>query len=175
MSMNKLDKLDYIEKFIKNTMSIDKYVHTQNYQELFDIHTKEKAMLQNIILLSSKDKSDIEIINACIELYNASENILIHISKNKQTIDCEKNMLLFFYKNTCSSSKIFSKEWKKLKLLIGNKINMIHMNCESSKYEYFCDIFKVVSYPSLKYMSNNKIYDYIGNMSAEEIAKSLNL
>ena len=69
MSMNKLDKLDYIEKFIKNTMSIDKYVHTQNYQELFDIHTKEKAMLQNIILLSSKDKSDIEIINACIELY----------------------------------------------------------------------------------------------------------
>jgi thioredoxin-like negative regulator of GroEL len=126
-----------------------------------------KSQLQNLMILNQlpqfKSTENDQLLNLIIQLYE------IDINSNNNSI------LLFFYKNNCKPSSDFVKEWQEIKLKTNNKHKMISINCENEKYAQICSKLNVYEYPTIKYAKNGKIIDYLGEMTSQEIIRTLKL
>lgn len=125
-----------------------------------------KLQLQNLMTLNQlpefQSDSNTELLNLIEQLYK------LHTNKTS-------NILLFFYGKNCKSSSNFVGEWQKIKVLTNSMYKMIAINGDDPKYKNLCKTLNVYQYPTIKYISNNKITDYLGNMNSDEIIKTLNL
>lgn len=142
-------------KCVKESLSLDK--GTGNINEL-------KSQLQNLMVLNqlSQFKSDEndQLLDLVTQLYKSTH---------------KKSILLFFYKNNCEPSSKFVKEWQKIKDRTNDKYKMIAINCEQPKYKQICTNLNVYAYPTIKYIRDGKIVDYLGEMTSDEIIKTFKL
>lgn len=142
-------------KCVKESLSLDK--GTGNINEF-------KAQLQNLMVLNQlpnfKSHENDQLLNLITQLYESTNT---------------KSILLFFYKNNCEPSSKFVKEWHDIKNITGNKYKMIAINCEHPKYKQICTNLNVYAYPTIKYIRDGKIIDYLGEMTSDEIIKTFKL
>lgn len=142
-------------KCVKESLSLDK--GTGNINEF-------KSQLQNLMILNQ------------LSQFKSEENdqLLDLITKLYESTD-KKSVLLFFYKKNCEPSSKFVKEWYDIRNKTGNKYKMIAINCEQPKYKQICTNLNVYAYPTIKYIHNGKIIDYLGEMMSDEIIKTFKL
>ncbi len=166
-----MNKNKTIAHFLETTHNFDKSVTSIPNSELFSLHKLELKHAQNLSLL----EDDPEIVQICYDLFKTSEKIFRYVSENKhQTIDKTKNTLIFFYKNDSLESKNFIHEWKKIKQLFNDKLNVISVNCGKNTivHKEICDLAKVKTYPSIKLVEKGKIVDYVGKITFDEIKQT---
>lgn len=149
---------------IKNSLLFDNELKNGQHCKLRKINDDIKSKLQTLMLLSGYDKDDTEILALCKRLYELNDST-IKIAEGSQ-IQSNNNILLFFYKEGCSPSASFVDEWKKLKVNVGSRAKLFSINCSKEKYVDVCNKFGIYQYPTVKYVSNDKTYDYFGEMTA---------
>lgn len=118
----------------------------------------------------SVDESNLLVVNN-IPVVDTVADDLNKMAKYKES----NNTMILFYSPDCVYCRMFYPEWKKLKLALNNKVNMIAINCKKADKQEICDYFKIDRYPTLKYVTPTKIHDYYGNMNMEEILKTFML
>jgi hypothetical protein len=166
-----MDKINSIVNIIRSSISFDNSLENGGYCELQQQNNLLKSHLQNLMILNPIDDTEKKLLKLSEHLYKINENIidLVNGSQKHTKIDLTKNTLLFFYKEHCEPSLNFVSEWTKLKKMVNGKVNMVSINCSKSKYDNVCDSLGVYEYPTVKYLYNNKVDTYIGNMNANEI------
>lgn len=155
MSYNITDYDKIVIKCVKESLSLDKGIGNIN---------EFKSQLQNLMIL-----------NQLPQFASNENNKLLKLILELYKLINEKSILLFFYKNNCEPSSKFVKEWKNIKLKTNNKYKMIAINCDQSKYKQLCTNLNVYAYPTIKYIQNKKINDYLGEMTSDEIIKTFKL
>lgn len=155
MTNNITDYDKIVIKCVKESLSLDK--GTGNINDF-------KSQLQNLMILNQ------------LPQFTSSENDkLLQLVTQLYELTNEKSILVFFYKNNCDPSSKFVKEWQNIKLQTQNKYKMIAINCEQPKYKQFCIKLNVYAYPTIKYIQNGKVNDYLGEMASDEIIKTFKL
>lgn len=132
-----------------------------------------KTQLQNLMILNQLPQFQSDTNNELLHLIEQ----LFDSQSVKTSNNCTQSdpMLLFFYRKHCKASSDFAKEWKNIKGLIKSNIKMIAIHCDDPKYKNICERLNVYQYPTIKYINNNKILDYLGEMNSSEIIKTFNL
>jgi len=158
--MNNITDYDKIViKCVNESLSLDK--NNGNINEF-------KSQLQNLMILHQlpqfKSETNTKLLNLVHKLYEIKNN-------NKQY----SPILLFFYKINCNASLKFITEWKNIKNITQSKYKMFAINCENKKFADICKQLNVYQYPTIKYINNNKIIDYFGEMNSNDIIKTFNL
>ena len=103
----------------------------------------------------------------------------IHKKNQKNTKNEEKNILVLFIKYGCKKSLNFiGTDWEILKKYnkTGNKIKMITMLCDDTRYyKNLCEKFNITEYPSIRYITftpTKKIHKYVGELNAYAIQET---
>jgi thiol-disulfide isomerase/thioredoxin len=79
---------------------------------------------------------------------------------------------LFVNFNTtwCYWSKKLNSTWKKLEIDMSNKdIKIIDIKCDKDNNKELCKRYQINGYPTIKLIIGNKIIDYEGNRSFEDM------
>ena len=160
-----MNKIENAVVIIKQSLLFDKDLRNNDHCNLRKTNDTIKSKLQTLMLISGSDKDDTEILSLCKRLYELNDSIIQTVEKS------QRNILLFFYKEGCTPSANFVDEWKKLKINVGSRAKLFAVNCSKEKYADVCNKFGVYQYPTIKYVSNDKTYDYFGEMTAREIQK----
>ena len=124
-----------------------------------------KIYLQNLMIL-----------NQLPQFQSYESTTILKLLEKLYSLQFEhKKIILFFYKNNCKPSSDFIDEWKKLKDFGNGKYKFIALNCEDSKNQSICSLLNIYEYPMIKYINNNNIHNYFGEMTSSEIIKTFHL
>lgn len=155
MHKNRID--DYTKTTIKSIVQALKKNSITDVNEF-------KSQLQNLMILNQINKSEEndQLLKLFTKLYYLETN------------DVDNKLILFFYQPNCVSSSNFVHEWNKLLKQFNNLYKMIAINCSDSKNLKLCSKLNVYQYPTIKFVRNNDVFDYFGELNAEDITKTLN-
>lgn len=135
------------------------------------------SILKNLFILIQlpqfKTSKNEKILQLIVKLHEINKK---KVSSNcTSSIHSNSNILLLFYSNKCEQSVLFFNEWKKIKKIFGNKYKILAINCNNKKYNTLCKKFNIFQYPTIKYIENNTIHEYFGDLTSDQIIKTFNL
>jgi thiol-disulfide isomerase/thioredoxin len=162
--------MDKIMNIIEKSILFDKKIEFNNTCDITNIDNELKENIQNFGLKYSEKPIYSEIYKLMKQLLDLNQNIMSkndNISKTK--INPLKNTLILFYSKTCPACILFMSEWKIIMKQLNIKYNTISIHCKDKKYFDICNKFNIVAYPTLKFIGDNQIFDYIGDMNAVSI------
>ena len=96
---------------------------------------------------------------------------------NKSEEDSNEGTLYYFYTTWCPYCKVSKPEWDKLKEKSGGVINstkIIFKEVDCDKNSDLADKYEVTGYPTIKFIYNNKIYNYDAKPSYDTLNEFLN-
>jgi len=160
-----MNKTENAIAIVKQSLLFDKDLRNNNNCDLRKKNDIIKSYLQTLMWLSDNDHDDAEILELCKLLYNLNESIIKILESSQASI------MLFFYKDGCKPSTSFVSEWKILQKNVGNRSKFIAINCSKEKYFDVCNKFGIYQYPTIKYICNDKVHDYFGEMTAAGIQR----
>ena len=166
-----MDKIEYVIDIIKTSLSFDKTLKTKQYSDLNKLNDLLRFHLQNLILSNetSGDDDILVMIELCKNLYSLNEKVSSMIDKTITHKNSSDKTLLFFYKPDCAPSQRFIPEWNKLLTKLQRDVKMVAVNCDDIKQQNVCKSFRIYQYPTIKYMSDGKVFDYHGDMISDQI------
>ena len=176
-----MNKNDYVVNIMRTALLFDNILKNKQYCDLRKTNDLLKTHLQNLILISNTIEYD-KIIELCKTIYYTNLKI-IEITENKIYNKIHNNInihkiLILFYVDNCNESQKFIMHWKALELYgkyTENNVKMVSINCNNKKYEHICKTLNIYEYPTIKYIENNKIYNYFSPLTAQDIRKEFKL
>ena len=123
-----------------------------------------KLNLKNIIIIISI----IVVILLIQNIFNIKSNYynsLILFNNHNKT-----PLFVNFNTTWCYWSKKLNPSWKKLEIDMSNKdIKIIDIKCDKDNNKELCKRYQINGYPTIKLIIGNKIIDYEGNRSFEDM------
>ena len=174
-----MDKINLISNILILSLEFDDLLEKNKFCDLEKCSEEIKLKINEYKSISHKNKklnnlnSEISLILDKIQKINMyAIKHFSNLCKNenkKINVNESNNTMILFYDEKCKYSTIFFPEWKKLKNTLGNKVNMIAIDCRKIENRDICKFFKIYEYPTIKYVTPTKIHEYYGDMKYEEI------